>query len=483
MGLKVILLFVYTFITVTLFVTFDGDIDVWVSFLMSVLVLTGITLYHIFAEKVYSPFISAFIVFTFLFFIVAPMVQINSFEGTNPIFKNKFVYDKGLAIYTNTLITLFNIVFFISYLFFKKNKRITSIPVLKESSRKITPVLIVVIAIVSVFIFLGSYSFVMDELSRPPWRRSIFSTSVTLLWKKVLFLLPFAGIILCFQYFKKEKKKAVNLVTICAIFLFLGLLLFWFKNPLVEKRNALGPLYISLIFLVIPKLFNSNIKTLFFLFFIMIVAFPLSAMLTHSDASLQEMIKNPAIIFAFENNKGGGIASAFNTLNYDAFSNIMATMDYVDEYGFSLGYQLLSAFLFFIPRGIWENKPLGTGELVGDHLVDKFDFSYSNLSNPYVSEGFINFGFFGVIIGAILIAIILVRAIAWLQSDDYLKKMIAFYLAIHLIFLLRGDFTNGYTYYVGTFLGVVVLPKLIKALLEFFVYKQKVWKQTKALEE
>ena len=89
----------------------------------------------------------------------------------------------------------------------------------------------------------------------------------------------------------------------------------------------------------------------------------------------------------------------------------------------------------------------------------------------------------GVIIGAILISIILVRAIAWLQSDDYLKKIIAFYLAIHLIFLLRGDFTNGYTYYVGTFLGVVVLPKLIKALLEFFVHKQKVWKQTKALEE
>ncbi|WP_299675368.1 O-antigen polysaccharide polymerase Wzy [uncultured Dokdonia sp.] len=481
MGLKVILLFVYALISVALFVTFDGDIDVWFSFLLSALVLAGITVYHIFVERVYSPFMSAFIVFTFLFFIVAPMVQINSFEGMNPTFKNKFIYDKDLAIFSNGLIVLFNVIFFFAYLFFKKSKRMAYVPVFKESSKKTTPVLIVVIAIVTILVFLGSYSFVIDELGRPAWRPSAFSVVTFLIWKKVFFLLPFAGIILCFQYFRKKNKKAVNLVTICAVFLFLGLLLLWFKNPLVEKRNALGPLYISLLFLAIPKLFNTNIKSLFFLFFTMIVAFPLSAILTHSEASFKEILEQPSIIF--DHMKGGGIASAFNTLNYDAFSNIMATMDYVKEYGFSMGHQLLSAFLFFVPRGLWKEKPLSTGELVGNHLIDTYDFTYSNLSNPLVSEGFINFGVVGVIIAPILLAIVLVRAVAWLQSDDYLKKMIAFYLAIHLIFLLRGDFTNGYTYYIGAFLGVVIIPKFIRTLLEFFMYKQKVWKQTKALQE
>lgn len=481
MGLKVVLLFVYTLITVALFVTFDGEVDVWFSFLVSALILAGITLYHIFAERVYSPFVSAYIVFTFLFFIVAPMVQINSFEGVNPEFINKFPYDKNLAIYTNVLISIFNVVFFLSYLFFKRSKAIARVPKLKESSKQMIPILIFVIAMITLLVFFASYTFVSGELSRPAWMKSGFSVFTFLIWKKVFFLLPFGGIILCFQYFKKEKKKAVNLVTIFAIFLFLGLLLLWFKNPLVEKRNALGPLYISLLFLIIPRLFNSNIKTLFFLFFTMIVAFPLSAILTHSEASFQEILEDPMIVF--DHMKGGGIASAFNTLNYDAFSNIMATMDYVKEYGFSLGYQLLSAFLFFIPRGIWEEKPISTGELVGNHLIDTYDFTYSNLSNPLVSEGFINFGFIGVIIMPIVLAIVIVKAIAWLKSDDYLKKIMAFYLAIHLIFLLRGDFTNGYTYYVGALIGVIVIPKFIEGLLMFFIHKQHTWKQSKALKE
>lgn len=481
MGLKVILLFVYTFITVTLFVTFDGSLDVWFSFLANALILSGIVLYHVFAERTYSPFISAFIVFTFLFFIVAPMVQINSFEGTNPLFVNKLPYDKDLAIYTNVLIAVFNTIFFLSYIFFKKNKRLGKIPELTKSSKQFAPILILSIAVLTGLVFLASYTFVFDELGRPAWRRSVFPVITFLLWKKVFFLVPFAGLILCFQYFKNGQKKAVNLVTICAIFLFLGLILFWFKNPLVEKRNALGPLYISLIFLVIPKLFNSNIKTLFFLFFTMIVAFPLSAILTHSEASFGEIVENPMVVF--EHMKGGGVASAFNTLNYDAFSNIMATMDYVKDYGFSSGHQLLSAFLFFVPRGLWEGKPISTGELIGDHLIDNYDFTYSNLSNPLVSEGYINFGFFGVVITAIALAIVLVRAIAWLKSDDYLKKIMAFYLAIHLIFLLRGDFTNGYTYYVGALIGVVIIPKFIGALLKFFIQKQYIWKQSKALKD
>jgi hypothetical protein len=158
-------------------------------------------------------------------------------------------------------------------------------------------------------------------------------------------------------------------------------------------------------------------------------------------------------------------------------------MDYVKEYGFSFGHQLLSAFLFFVPRGIWEGKPISTGELVGNHLIETYNFSYSNLSNPLVSEGYIKFGIMGVIIAPIVLAIVLVKAIAWLKSEDYLKKMMAFYLAIHLIFLLRGDFTNGYTYYVGALIGVIIIPKFIEGLLRFFIYKQDIWKQSKALKE
>ena len=192
----------------------------------------------------------------------------------------------------------------------------------------------------------------------------------------------------------------------------------------------------------------------------MVVIFPLMSTFTHIDASLKEMIINPSLIVdSFI--RFGGVSNAFSSLHYDAYANIMATVDYVHVNGFSYGYQLLSSLLFFVPRSLWMSKPTSTGELVGDYLIDKYDFTYNNLSNPLVSEGYIDFGFLGLIFMAIILAYFIIRLLSWLQNSDPLKKYIAFYFAIHLIFLLRGDLTSGFSYYIGTFIGAYTVPKLI----------------------
>jgi hypothetical protein len=145
----------------------------------------------------------------------------------------------------------------------------------------------------------------------------------------------------------------------------------------------------------------------------------------------------------------------------------MATVDYVSAHGLSYGYQLLGSLLFFVPRSFWTFKPTSTGELVGDYLIDKYEFDYNNLSNPIVSEGYIDFGFFGLFFMAIILAYYIIKLMSWLQSPDPLKKFIAFYFAIHLIFLLRGDLTSGFSYYIGTLLGVYTIPKLVDRLSRF----------------
>ena len=90
---------------------------------------------------------------------------------------------------------------------------------------------------------------------------------------------------------------------------------------------------------------------------------------------------------------------------------------------------------------------------------------FTNLSNAIVSEGYINLGFLGVILMAIFLAYFIAKFMRWHRSGDYLKEFIAFYFAIHLIFLLRGDLTNGVSYFVGPLLSVYFLPKIfIKAL-------------------
>ncbi|RMB57955.1 O-antigen polysaccharide polymerase Wzy [Dokdonia sinensis] len=477
MALKTLLLFIYVLITVVLFATFDATVEVWLSFFASAAILAIITLYHLFVERDYSPFISCFIVFTYLFFLVAPIVQINSFEGVNPKFMTLLPYDESVAIKANIFICAFNLLFFLSYVTMKRLRPLRGIPTQTDRYKRVLPAIIIGLGFLSVLVFIASYGFVQDELRRPSWKPSIFGTSILLIWKKVFFLVPFGGILLCVEYLRRPKKRTLNYITIAVMLGFFILLLFWFKNPLVEKRNALGPIYICLLFLGLPRLLNSNAKTLFFMFFSMIILFPLTAIFTHSDASLREILNKPSILL--EEMKGGGIASAFNTLNYDAFANIMATMDYVGYHGYSMGYQLLSAFLFFVPRSIWEAKPISTGQLVGEHLIEVHDFRYSNLSNPLVSEGYINFGFFGVLLAAFMLAFVCVRLLYWLKSEDYLKKIMALYFAIHLVFLLRGDFTNGFSYYIGTLVGVIVIPKMVSYFINQLMINQQRWKQSK----
>ncbi len=465
MKLKGLLLTIYMSITMLMFIKLNASISVWISFFVSAIILFGITVYHLYYEKGYSPFLSSYIVFTFLFLLAAPIAQLNSFENFDiHRFPNFFPFQENRIIYTNILICIFNVSFIVAYILFKPSVLFAKIKVIKQENRAITPLTILVILVLSIIIFFSSYNFVQLEFSRPTWLKSDSSVMASLLWKKVLFMIPFAGIILSFKYIRQRPVKRSNLINIIFFLCILFTLFFWFKNPFTEKRNALGPIFLSLIFLVTPKILNRNVKTLSFLFFSMIIIFPIMAMITHSDATFLEIYNKPSIII--DQMKGGGVIAAFNTLNYDAFSNIGATLDYVDKFGFSYGYQFLGGLFFFIPRIIWLQKPFSTGQVIGEHLIDDFGFNFSNLSNPLISESFINFGVIGVVLVPVALAIVILNMINWLRSDNYLKKIMSFYFAMHLIFLLRGDFSNGFSYFIGPLFAVVYVPKIIERLIK-----------------
>ncbi|WP_178991311.1 O-antigen polymerase [Winogradskyella schleiferi] len=469
MSLRNIFIVVYLLLSSILFALFNCDVYVWLSFFISFLIITLITYYNLFIEIEYSPFISAYVVFNYLFFLLAPIIQIGSFTETNYRFATMMIYDISLTLKTNGLIILFNLIFFFSYLYLKKKYKNRINKNVGPRNEKNLPLTILTLFVISIAVLYFSMDFMMDEISRPNWLKSTYSVFELLVQKKVLFMIPLAIIILCYQFYKNQKK--INNNTIILFFILIGsfLLLLWFKNPLTEKRNALGPIYIALIFLFYPKMLNTNVKIMSFLFFAMILLFPLFQIFTHIEYSFEAIVDKPSLLTKeFAKAK---FATTFNTLNYDAFSNISATIEYVSKNGFSFGYQLLSGLLFFVPRAIWTSKPLSTGELVGDFIADQYNFNFTNLSNPLVSEGYINFGIFGVILLSFVLALVMVRLLIWLNRPDQLKKIIAFYFAIHLLFLLRGDFTNGYAYFIGTVLGVLVLPKLVHKTINFALKK------------
>jgi hypothetical protein len=471
---KLILMLSYLLISIFLFATFSADTSVWISFFVSNLLLFGMFWWHLHQEKEFSPFISVFLVFSFLFFILSPVLQIGELNLANGVFITNLKYSQTAIVHTNVLVIIFNLTFAAAYLYFKKFRTLRVIPVYDQTKYKTLPILISIITIATVLVFIASFGFVQEEIRRHSGTPSSASIGMLLLWKKVLFMMPFAGIVLCFQYFKKRKKLPLNIVIVALLFLILGAFLLWFKNPLTEKRNALGPIYICIIFLIAPRLLNSNVKMTLFMFFSMIIVFPLSAMLTHVTATFKEILNKPRVLL--DSLEGYGIGQVFNTLHYDAFINITATIDYVKYEGFSYGNQLLSGLLFFIPRSLWEAKPITTGKLVGEHLIEYHGFHYSNLSNPLVSEGYINLGIFGVVIIAIVLAITCIKFLSWFKSDDYLKKILALYFSIHLLFLLRGDFANGFSYYIGIFVGVYILTRFIQYIMEQMFLNQLSWK-------
>lgn len=469
MILRNTFILVYLLVTVAIFSFLDASISLWLSFFSNAVILSFFTYYHIFIEKFYSPFLSTYIVFNYLFFLVAPMSQVTTMTSMDiPIFSNNFPFEESLFIKTNFLISIFHITFFLFYvgaksLIRQKNKKTSD--VLKKSSLSILYLLV----LLCILIILMNWSFILDELVRPNWLVSNYSVGDLLIRKKVLFLFPLSGVVLGLSFLKANKLNRQRFfLFLFAILLFLVFLIL-LKNPLTEKRNALGPIYLLLIFLFYPKFMNSNVKTTFLLFFSMIVAFPAIQFLTHVDYGFADLLSNPSLIF-----RKNDLNEGYMSLNYDAFINIGVVMEHVSFDGLSYGYQLLSALLFFVPRSIWSGKPDSSGLIVGNHVKDHYDFHFTNLANPYIAEGFLNFGIVGVIVMAIVLALVIVYFLTWLKSSDLLKKSVAFYFAMHLIFLLRGDFTNGYSYFIGTLFGLYIIPKLIIKLY-CFVFKQKVW--------
>ena len=461
MKLKTIVTFLYLCISLIAFLSFDTTPIIWSSFFVNFLLITSIAYYHLNIEKAFSPFLTSFIIFNYLFFFLAPVFQISAMNDLNFRFPNDFAFNTSSVVFANLLILIFNIVFIFSYLYFKDKKLGKN----KEQATEVnfkynTPLAILVLLAVCVAIAVFNYDYLLKDISESVYIIKDESTSLLLLKKKFLFFTPLGGIVLTLKHLQMTNKINSNTFFVVFSLVIFIVLLFFFKNIFTEKRNTLGPIYIALIYLFFPKLLNSNAKFFLFMFLSMVIIFPLSSTLTHIDASLEQIFVKPSLIYeSFL--RFGTISGAFESLHYDAFSNIMATVEYVKLYGLSWGYQLLGVCLFFVPRSLWTTKPLSTGELIGNHLFDTTPRNFTNLSNSVVSEGFINFGFIGIVVLAIVLAYFIVKFIIWHRSEDCLKQFIAFYFAVHLMFLLRGDLTNGFSYFIGPLLSVVFLPKLL----------------------
>jgi len=120
-----------------------------------------------------------------------------------------------------------------------------------------------------------------------------------------------------------------------------------------------------------------------------------------------------------------------STLLNGQFDSHQIIVNVITDHLFLWGDNLLGAFLFFIPRTLWESKPVSSGRYIADY----YDLSLSNISAPFVAEMFIGFGF----IGLFLHPFILSKIILMTRNISYQNSLLYFQMSGLAIMLFRGS--------------------------------------------
>lgn len=333
--------------------------------------------------------------FVFFFYYLAPIQQIaNDYQpwglSIGPSDVNK----------TCCIIILWILVYKIGYRFFsKKNekKEIQNERIVENINiSNISLVIVTLINIVCGIFFIKSIGF-SNLFARKTSTLSL--EAVTGSSKQIINLLldhglksiiPFSTAISLINYI--QNKKGIIFLIINAIIL----LIVCFPTGL--GRSEAANMYLGLFVILLYRRIDKNRKSLkYILLFIssFIIVFP--AINAFRNISFGKVDIKQEIVTTIDD-----ISNTYLAGDYDAFTMINQTRLYANENDVTYGRQLLGAILFFVPRKIWIDKPLGSGYSIFSSL----DKAFKNVSCPLIAEGYINFGVFGVILFALLFSIL-----------------------------------------------------------------------------
>lgn len=314
----------------------------------------------------------------------------------------------------------------------------------------------------SIFLFgrIGDFSFIFT--GRVLASKSIFGSGVMigLLTKSFLQVPSFISLTISLQVFialisiGKEMARNRNVKLFSLILLFLSIMLFSITNfPLYLSRYWLGTIVISIMFIFITRIHRGSLFWIIFWIFAVAVFYPLLSRIRY--------ITNVADLSSEVNLYP--IVDYLRSGDFDAFQQIMNTIIYTDLHGFGKGRNFLGASFFFIPRSMWQSKPMGTGMVVAESL----GYSFTNLSCPLWAEAFYSLGYIGVFIVLMVYGMLLSfidHAYNRYGGSNYLLSLLVAFYMPYQIFFLRGDLINGIAYMslpVILYLCFFLMPKIV----------------------
>lgn len=356
---------------------------------------------------------SMHMLFCLLFLWCAPILQFNS--------KSTFW---GIQTNTNNFLTT-NIFIFIWLICYYIGFRITSYQTYKTKEieyKSLNVKYVISLLIISAGLALVCYFKFHDD-------SAMSRTTNLLLSNTFRAIITFSTVIVI--KWQRTSKNSFIFTIIALLILLIGCF------PTHLSRNAFGAIYVCVLLTLVPWIRKNNrfivLFTVCFLFM-----FPVMDLYRHksfTEVGLQEIFNS---IITYKD--------YFNTANYDAYQMIIAAENATDIVGYTYGRQLLGVLLFFIPRNMWVNKPVGTGAYISNIL----NLEFSNISAPLIAEGYINFGIIGIIGFGLFTGMILrmLDNTYWSNNKENLSfiNLIYFYVVPYMLFICRGDLLSSWAY-------------------------------------
>jgi oligosaccharide repeat unit polymerase len=392
--------------------------------------------------------------FMVIFMFVAPLIQYIS--GQFPWWDTYLLTNERI-IYANILILLFTVLFELTYI--KTSERTkTFLGKIFQKEIKYQRLYISWLLIASTFYFaylLRKASTIVLLFSRGTYEEVFTDVSQPVM---LILGITFGGISVNLLAYviatAKRKRSSIN-----GLLLALALLLVILENfPTGKARFWTGAVYLG-IFLAWKRIIKTKnaFKVIFITSFI--ILFPLLNLFRAQAINevLGSNIKPPTIL------------ETITTGDFDAYSMFVRTIAVVHEEGPTNGRQLLGNLLFFVPRSIWQNKPVGSGH----EIAQRLGWSFTNLSCPLVGEAYINFGILGIPLFATVLGYVTKKldslyygSIVRFSSNVLVIELLyPFYIGF-LFFILRGDLLSSLSYTIG-----FSIPVFIEILLEHMLFK------------
>lgn len=126
-------------------------------------------------------------------------------------------------------------------------------------------------------------------------------------------------------------------------------------------------------------------------------------------------------------------------VDFDSFLQLANIYKFAVETSYSLGSNIIGGIAFFVPRFIWETKPIHLGALSSEHA----GYAYTNLSAPWPGELFYIIGWPSLVIGAYFSGLILKKIDSTIKksaNETTLANGVSFIAAGFIFIVMRGSF-------------------------------------------